>query len=70
MIIEYLGLDKFLEIYSVLNKAGCTQGSTLILGGNGWNKPSSNPGWDCLHFPLTLIPLEKTWISLFFPSDE
>ena len=37
----------------------------VIAVGNGHGDMSSNPGWDWLHFHITLIPLGKVWIQLF-----
>ena len=46
----------------------------LVLGGNEFNDPSSNPGQSCLHFTFAIMPLKKkkkkkkTRIPLFSPQ--
>ena len=46
----------FLHIYS---------GVMDTVVGNGHHEPSSNPGWDWLHFHKAPILLRKVWIQLF-----
>ena len=68
--LEHPALSKVnMQHSSVLETSDISTRDTLsvmvIIVGNGTSSSSSNLRGGCLHFPLALMSLRKTWIHLF-----